>query len=82
MQTLDDLTKLGRRVYDAGFTGLKTNMITFDNEGEIGRYAPGFAGARGWPDLNLPSGLIGELRNQLIAMAEDGGRRGQGQKLV
>ena len=73
LQTLDDLTKLGRRVYDAGFTGLKTNMITFDNEGGIGRYAPGFARAPGWPDLNLPSGLIGELRNQLIAMSEGAG---------
>jgi galactonate dehydratase len=60
LRTLEDLTKLGRRVYDAGFTGLKTNMITFDNEGKIGRYAPGFAVGAGWPDLNLPSGLIGE----------------------
>ena len=30
LQTIDDLIKLGRRVSDGGYTGLKTNMITFD----------------------------------------------------
>ena len=73
LQTIDDITKLGRRVSEAGFTGLKTNMIVFDKDGKIGRHGPGFAGATGWPDLNPPPGLINELRNQLMAMAEGAG---------
>ena len=35
LQTIDDLIKLGRRVSDGGYTGLKTNMITFDQDGKI-----------------------------------------------
>ena len=38
LQTIDDLIKLGRRVSDGGYTGLKTNMITFDQDGKIGRH--------------------------------------------
>ena len=73
LQTIDDLIKLGRRVSDGGYTGLKTNMITFDQDGKIGRHAPGFAAAPGWPDLNTPSDLVEQLRNQLMAMAEGAG---------
>ena len=34
---------------------------------------PGTAGQPGWPDLNVPSSLIGQLRDQLIAMQEGAG---------
>ena len=34
---------------------------------------PGTAGRPGWPDLNVPSSLIGQLRDQLIAMQEGAG---------
>ena len=73
LQGIDDLVNLGRRVSAAGFTGLKTNMITFDKEGRIGRHAPGFGAAPGWPELNTPSDLIEQLRNQLMAMGEGAG---------
>ncbi|MBM86432.1 MAG: enolase [Rhodospirillaceae bacterium] len=73
IRSRDDLENLGRRVSEAGFTGLKTNMITFDETGQVGRHAPGFAAAPGWPDLNLPQGLIGQLRDQLGAMAQGAG---------
>lgn len=73
LQGIDDLVNLGRRVSAAGFTGLKTNMITFDKEGRIGRHAPGFGAAPGWPELNTPSDLVEQLRNQLMAMGEGAG---------
>jgi len=73
IQSPDDLVALGKRVRDGGFLGLKTNMITFDDAGEIIRHQPGFARGPGWPDLNLPTRLVGGLRDQLIAMAEGAG---------
>lgn len=73
IQSLDDLTALGRRVREAGYTGLKTNMIMFDDDGAPIRHFPGFARGPGWPDLNLPQGLVGRVREQLEAMAEGAG---------
>ncbi len=69
----DDLVKLGKRVRDGGFLGLKTNMITFDDAGAIIRHQPGFARGPGWPDLNLPNRLVDGLHDQLTAMAEGAG---------
>ena len=69
----DDLVRLGKRVKDQGFLGLKTNMITFNNEVGASLYMPGTAGRPGWPDLNVPSSLIGQLRDQLIAMQDGAG---------
>ena len=69
----DDLVKLGKRVKDQGFLGLKTNMITFNEEAGASLYMPGTAGRPGWPDLNVPSSLIGQLRDQLIAMQDGAG---------
>ena len=69
----EDLIKLGKRVKDQGFLGLKTNMITFNEDVGASLYMPGTAGRPGWPDLNVPSSLIGQLRDQLIAMQEGAG---------
>ena len=69
----EDLIKLGKRVKDQGFLGLKTNMITFNEDVGASLYMPGTAGQPGWPDLNVPSSLIGQLRDQLIAMQEGAG---------
>jgi len=69
----EDLIKLGKRVKDQGFLGLKTNMITFNEDIGASLYMPGTAGRPGWPDLNVPSSLIGQLRDQLIAMQEGAG---------
>lgn len=73
IQSPDDLVKLGKRVRDAGYSGLKTNMIAFDDAGKVVRHQPGFARGPGWPDLNLPGRTVGQLRDQLIAMAEGAG---------
>ena len=51
----DDLVKLGRRVKDQGVLGLKTNMITFNEEAGGSLYMPGTAGRPGWPELNVPA---------------------------
>ena len=69
----EDLFNLGKRVKDQGFLGLKTNMITFNEDVGASLYMPGTAGRPGWPDLNVPSSLIGQLRDQLIAMQEGAG---------
>ena len=69
----EDLIKLGKRVKDQGFLGLKTNMITFNEDIGASLYMPGTAGRPGWPDLNVPSSLIGQLWDQLIAMQEGAG---------
>lgn len=73
IQTPEDLIKLGRRVRESGFLGLKTNMITFDKNSEVGLYMPGTGARPGWPELNVPGSLIGQLREQLIAMKEGAG---------
>ena len=73
VQSREDLVRLGKRVSDAGYTGLKTNIITFDDSGQVGRHMPGFAGGPGWPELNSPQGLVRQLRDQLAAMAEGAG---------
>ena len=69
----EDLIKLGKRVKDQGFLGLKTNMITFNEDVGASLYMPGTAGQPGWPGLNVPSSLIGQLRDQLIAMQDGAG---------
>ncbi len=73
VRSLDDLVALGRRVRESGYRGLKTNIITLDESGQVGRHMPGFAGGPGWPELNAPHRLIGQLRDQLTAMAEGAG---------
>lgn len=73
VRALDDLTALGRRVRDAGYTGLKTNMLRFGNGDGGNLYMPGFTASPGWPELNVPTGLEGELRDQLTALAEGAG---------
>ena len=69
----EDLLNLGKRVKEQGFLGLKTNMITFNEDVGASLYMPGTAGHPGWPDLNVPSSLTGQLRDQLIAMQEGAG---------
>ena len=69
----EDLLNLGKRVKEQGFLGLKTNMITFNEDVGASLYMPGTAGRPGWPDLNVPSSLTGQLRDQLIAMQEGAG---------
>jgi L-alanine-DL-glutamate epimerase-like enolase superfamily enzyme len=69
----DDLVSLGRRVRDAGYAGLKTNIFTFDDDGGADLYMAGFAHNPGWPELNTPHRLVGQLRDQLAAMAEGAG---------
>ncbi|MGZ0190218.1 MAG: mandelate racemase/muconate lactonizing enzyme family protein, partial [Alphaproteobacteria bacterium] len=74
IRTMEDLVGLGRRVADAGFKGLKTNIFQFDQENETaGLHMPGFGRSPGWPALNASPALIDGLRNQLGALAEGAG---------
>lgn len=68
--TRDDFVALGQRVRDAGFTGLKTNMILLEDKGPPSRWFPGFARGEGWPELNQPLDLADRVRDQLEAMME------------
>ncbi len=68
-----DLTRLGQRVRDAGFTGFKTNMFLFEGDGPPIRHFPGFARGPGWPDLNPPDRLAPRVKEQLEAMIEGAG---------
>ena len=73
IRTPDDLVSLGKRVRQYGITGLKTNMITFERSGSVVRHMPGFAAGPGWPELNPPDRLLGQVRDQLLAMREGSG---------
>jgi len=73
IRTADDLVSLGRRVRDRGYHGLKTNMILFEPDGSVTKHFPGFARGPGWPDLNVPTGLVERVRDQLAAMMEGAG---------
>lgn len=71
IRNLDDMAALGKRVRDAGFKAAKTNMFLFDADGgDAALHMPGFGRSDGWPNLNVPSGLIDRLRDQIGAMQE------------
>ncbi len=74
VRTLDDLKGAAREAHDAGFKGVKTNLLVFDEKG--GRqYAPGSGTMRGpgHPELNLPEEMLDALLAQLAALREGGG---------
>ncbi len=73
LTTRNDFVALGKRVRDAGFTGLKTNMILLEDKAPPTRWFPGFARGEGWPELNLPLDLADRVRDQLEAMMEGAG---------
>jgi len=48
LETLDDLTALGREVRERGFHALKTNIFVFGEDGPD-LHMPGFTRGGGWP---------------------------------
>ena len=74
IRKVDDLVALGRRVRDAGFKGLKTNIFLFDHERETASlHMPGFGRSPGWPALHATPALVDALREELAALSEGAG---------
>ena len=72
LKSLDDVSALGREVKEKGFSGLKTNILLFDNGPQV--FMPGF----GWsqvfcPELNADRRVIEGLRDHIAAFREGAG---------
>ena len=74
VKSLNDLKQLGKDVKDAGYKWLKTNIFTFNESPKL--EMQGFAGASGWPELNVDSHIIDSLIKQIDAL-----RSGAGEKM-
>jgi galactonate dehydratase len=72
VRSLDDIVELGKEVVASGFTGLKTNVILFDERGARG-HVPGFARGDGFPALNPDRYAIDAMKAQLTAFRQGTG---------
>ncbi|MFN8633405.1 MAG: mandelate racemase/muconate lactonizing enzyme family protein [Chloroflexota bacterium] len=71
VESLDDIVALGKEVVASGFTGLKTNVILFDDTPR--GHVPGFARGEGFPELNPDRKVVDAIRAQLAAFREGTG---------
>ena len=72
IKSLDDVKTLGRKVKEAGYHALKTNLMMFD-KAEPYMYRPGFAGGSGDPDRNPTRAAISAAVDQMSAFREGAG---------
>ncbi len=68
VRKLEDLAGLGREVAEYKFTGLKTNILLFDEKPML--YSPGFNGPRGLPELPSDRRIIKALKAQMSVFRE------------
>lgn len=73
IRTLEDVTALGKEVFESGHTSLKTNIFMLDASHGPEMYMPGFGGGAGGPELNLPFKLVATLVDQLAALRKGTG---------
>jgi L-alanine-DL-glutamate epimerase-like enolase superfamily enzyme len=71
LRSLQDVTALGRRVAEAGFTALKTNILLFDEKPFV--HMPGFARRGEPPELNVERHVIDALARLIRAFQEGAG---------
>ncbi len=71
LRSLADVKALGRRVAQAGFTALKTNILVFDEKPFI--YMPGFARRGDPPELNAERHVIDALQKLIAAFQAGAG---------
>lgn len=71
LESVRDVSTLGREVRERGFKALKTNIFLFDPEPRL--HMPGFTRSPGWPALNADQTVIDALRDQLQAFREGAG---------
>ena len=72
VRSLDDITRLGERVRERGFTALKTNIFLFDGA-QPEMYMPGFGRSPGGPELNPSLAVEEALDRQLTAFRKGTG---------
>ena len=68
LETLEDITELGREVAASGYTALKTNIFELGSEPRM--YAPGFWQGTGCPELNVSGDVVRGVCRQLEAFRE------------
>lgn len=67
---IDGVVALGREVREKGFTGCKTNIFLYDEDGKNVRgWRPGF-GVPDFPELNVERTVLRNLRRHLEALRE------------
>ncbi len=69
--SLDDVKAMGAEVRDKGFSALKTNMFTYDDDGIRG-WSPGFSSPFA-PELNVDRKVLDDLCRHLEALREGAG---------
>jgi len=70
---LDGVKAIGREVREQGFTGLKTNIFTYDADGKNPRgWRPGFSVPFA-PELNIERNVLRNLRMHLEALRDGAG---------
>ena len=68
----DDIVRHAREVAEAGFKGLKTNPMRFD-EPKPYVHMPGFNGSPGHPELNISKDIVDAVVDQMAAFQEGAG---------
>ena len=68
----DDVADLGREARDAGYFGLKANILDFERSPEQ-IVMPGFTTSQGFPELNADPRRIALLHRQINALREGAG---------
>lgn len=71
LRSLEDVQALGRRVAEAGYTALKTNILVFDERPWV--HFPGFARRGEPPELNAERHIIGALEKLMAAFRAGAG---------
>src|SRR6266542_69134 len=74
VRTLNAIVALGKEVVAKGYTGLKTNILLFDDDPRGPRgHSPGFARGDSFPELNPERYALNAIRDQLAAFREGAG---------
>ena len=71
VDSLDDIRALGREVVEAGYRGLKTNLLLFD--GETRSHVPGYARGDNFPELTAEQPYVMAIAEQLAAFRDGAG---------